>query len=261
MVGVTRFFSIMGVCLGVTFVLAYSLQWLSRYVRVVGITHVGGKIYWYFVSPGIACHETGHAVGCWLTGQRVLKFVPFCPNNGNTLGYVRHTVGPGWWGAVSNMVIATGPIWFGCLVIVLVTWLLSAEELTVRFTEFFPDADMPNVVGYVCGCAQAAIGLAVDTLVSLVREGWKAILWFYLVFCIASEIGLSSVDLSHIWKGVMIVVAVLGVLSCVPVVGHAIFAVVYVFLPKLFLVHVFMMFALVVNIMVMCAMRCLPCRR
>ena len=31
--------------------------------------------------------------------------------------------------------------------------------------------------------------------------GWGFALWLYLVFCIAPEIGLSGVDLQHMWRG------------------------------------------------------------
>ena len=106
--------------LGVPFGLALLLQWIGSGIRKSGVSRLGNA-YWYLVSPGVACHETGHALGCLLTFCCITKFVPFRIGEDGTLGYVQHEVKSGWKGTVSNLVIATGPIWFGCIVIVALT--------------------------------------------------------------------------------------------------------------------------------------------
>ena len=59
---------------------------------------------------------------------------------------------------------------------------------------------------------------------------------------------MSSVDLVHMWKGLAIVFGGFGCLACLPGVGHLLMVGLYVSLPKLFLIHVFMTFAVVANL-------------
>ena len=47
--------------LGVPFGFALLLQWIGGGIRKSGVSRIG-KAYWYLVSPGVACHETGHAL-------------------------------------------------------------------------------------------------------------------------------------------------------------------------------------------------------
>ena len=114
--------------LGVPFGFALLLQWIGGGIRKSGVSRLG-MAYWYLVSPGVACHETGHALGCLFTFCRITKFVPFRLGEDGTLGYVQHESKSGWKGAVSNLVIATGPIWFGCIVIVALTRLFAGTAM------------------------------------------------------------------------------------------------------------------------------------
>lgn len=61
---------------GIPFALAVALQHVGGRIRGVGVWTLGDA-YWYFVAPGVACHETGHALGCLLTGTKITKSVPF----------------------------------------------------------------------------------------------------------------------------------------------------------------------------------------
>ena len=72
-------------------VLAVALQWVGAKIRRNGVGWLGNA-YWYLVAPGVACHETGHAAGCLLTGCRIVKFVPFTRSDDKRLGYVLHDV-------------------------------------------------------------------------------------------------------------------------------------------------------------------------
>ena len=68
--------------IGVPVAVAWLLQRIGDRIRTIGCLKCAlgyrcGRAYWYFVATGIACHETGHAVGAWITGNRALEFVPF----------------------------------------------------------------------------------------------------------------------------------------------------------------------------------------
>ena len=87
----------------VPFALAVGLQWVGSRIRRKGCGRFGGA-YWYFVAPGVVCHETGHAVGCLLTGCKIREFVPFTKDGGTKLGYVVHEMKRGVFGDIASFV-------------------------------------------------------------------------------------------------------------------------------------------------------------
>ena len=230
----------------VPIVLAMALQWVGGQIRRCGAGWLGDT-YWYIVSPGVACHETGHAVGCLISGCKIHEFVPFTRRYDDKLGYVTHERKRGLWGGVASFIISSGPVWFGCLMIALLSRCFGGVVRMARYGDFFANDAMPNVAEYVCGLVNAASRL-LTTLFVDGTWGWGFALWFYLVFCIASEIGLSKVDLQHMWRGMaMIALAFLG-FNLIPVVGKWVSAGMFVALPWFFKLHVLMLAALVLNV-------------
>ena len=242
--------------LGVPFGLALLLQWIGSGIRKSGVSRLG-RAYWYLVSPGVACHETGHAMGCLLTFCRIIKFVPFKIGEDGTLGYVRHEVKSGWKGAVSNLVIATGPIWFGCIVIVALTKLCAGTVMVANYGDYLPNDTLPGLLDYAVACFKSSKSLLFSLGGDVFSSGWLAVVWFYLVFCVASEIGLSSVDIASMWQGLLTIVAVVLLLGMVPVVGTWYSAGIRTLLPMLFLVHSMMALAVLVDAVLWLLMRLL----
>ena len=240
--------------LGVPFGLALLLQWIGSGIRKSGVSRFG-KAYWYLVSPGVACHETGHAAGCLLTFCRITKFVPFRIGEDGTLGYVQHETKGGWWGAVSNLVIATGPIWFGCIVIVTLTKLCAGTLMVANYGDYLSSDTLPGLLEYVWACFKASKSLLCSLGGDVFSSGWLAVVWFYLVFCVASEIGLSSVDIASMWKGLACIVLVILLLGMIPVVGRWYAAGIHALLPRLFLVHSMMALAVLVDGVIWLLMR------
>lgn len=232
--------------LGVPFGFALLLQWIGGGIRKSGVSRIG-KAYWYLVSPGVACHETGHALGCLLTFCRITKFVPFRIGEDGTLGYVQHEVKSGWKGAVSNLVIATGPIWFGCIVIVVLTKLFAGAAMASNYGDYFSNDDLPGLITYVWACFKSSKSLLFSLGGDAFSSWWLATLWFYLVFCVASEIGLSDVDIASMWKGLLCVVVTLLLLGVIPVVANWYASGLHALLPHLFLVHSLMAFAVLID--------------
>ena len=242
--------------LGVPFGFALLLQWIGGGIRKSGVSRIG-KAYWYLVSPGVACHETGHALGCLLTFCRITKFVPFMIGEDGTLGYVQHEVKSGWKGAVSNLVIATGPIWFGCIVIVALTKLFAGTTMVANYGDCFSNDALPGFVDYVWACFKSSKSLLFSLGGDAFSSWWLAALWFYLVFCVASEIGLSDVDIASMWKGLLCVVVSLLLLGMVPVAREWCASGLHALMPQLFLVHSLMAFAVLVDVVLWLLMRLL----
>ena len=232
---------------GVTCLLAFLLQWSGRRIRSFGFS-IFGKRYWYLVAPGVACHEAGHALGCLLTGTKLVKMVPFSPEEDGTLGFVSHERRKGVLGGWANFIIATGPLWFGGIVIALLTSIFSGHVHIASYKEYFSDGFIPDVMTYGIGMTKAAVN-AFATVVGGAYLDWQFALWLYLSFCIASEIGLSKVDILHMKQGFGWLLCLFLLLNAVPVVGRGVSALIYVLLPWIFRLHVLMLFSLIVNLM------------
>lgn len=231
--------------LGIACLLALLLQWSGRRLRKCGLALIG-KWYWYFVSPGVICHEAGHAVGCFITGTRLQKMIPFKPEEDGTLGYVLHEQRKGVLGGWANFVIATGPLWFGGMAIVLLSALFSGGIPIASYGACFADGQAPGVAAYV----RSLIASVIDAFLLLVhaeRFGWRFVLWLYLSFSIASEIGLSKEDVMHMKNGFVHLLILLLLLNLIPFVGQALLRLVSILLPAIFILHAMMLFSLTVN--------------
>ncbi len=117
---------------GDVFALSVAMWFASQKVRAEG-SGWRGNFYYRVVSPGVVCHETGHALGCILTGTRIFEFVPFRPS-GNELGHVTHATHKTLFGQIADFIIGTGPIWFGILMIFLLATANRIHRLSARKT-------------------------------------------------------------------------------------------------------------------------------
>ena len=225
--------------------LAILLQLVGSKIRRCGALAIG-SIYWYVVAPGVVSHETGHAVGCLLTGTEIVEFVPFCRRDGG-LGYVLHKFRGGLFGGIANFIIATGPIWFGSFMIVLLTKVFAQAMIFGSFTEYFGSDSAPAFWIYLVRLFYAT-GVFLIGLFSAEVWGVGFVVWLYLAFCIASEIGLSTVDLFHMKDGALRILIVLFIVNLIPCVGQGLSVLIYVAMPYLFKVNIMMLFVLMVNL-------------
>ena len=144
-------------------------------------------VYYYLVAPGVACHETGHALGCLLTGTKIAEFVPFKPSSDGTLGYVSHELpdGGSFLGNVAQFVISTGPVWFGSAVILGLSCLVGGAGLLPDVQSYFPEGTPPATWEYVSNVFLAAFQMLRNAVcVWNWRSPWIAF-YLYAVFCIA----------------------------------------------------------------------------
>jgi hypothetical protein len=234
---------------GGVLLLAFLLCVVAEQIRGAG-TSVLGRGYYYAVAPGVVCHETGHALGCLLTGTKIVHFEPF-KFNGDQLGHVIIESGDGnplrricWF------LIGFGPIWFGCLIIWLLTKLFAKSCSLPDFDTLFPLDPLPSSRVYWWRALKTACRILKSVFI-----GWKSrpilkVVCLYLIFCIVSEMGLSCEDLSGMWGGFAYICCIFVLLNIVPMIGIAVSGWTLRFCRKLFPVHVLMLFVLVVDFMV-----------
>ena len=116
---------------------------------------------------------------------------------------------------------------------------------------------LPGVWAYAAGVWSAAVDLvravfggASGGAAPIANPFWHAVgvvVWFYLSFAIASEIGLSGTDLGSCFAGAVLIVAAFFAVNLVPSAGRLVSVAVYLALPTLFTVHALMLFASLVN--------------
>jgi len=199
---------------GVIYALAFALWCVSRKRRGIG-AGVLGRAYWYVVAPGVAFHEISHAIGCWLTFTRVHKIVLFEIRDGH-LGYITHSQPTGRiLGPIKNFIIATGPVWMGCLVVVLFGMFLSGSGFLPDYATTFGNAT-PGIIEYSIAVVVSALSMFVSVICVWNWTSLYYLIALYLFFCITSEIVLSDVDISHTWKGLLFIVVFVFVFNLLP---------------------------------------------
>lgn len=214
-----------------------------------------GRMYYWLVAPGVVCHETGHALGCLLTGTRIHEFVPFCPA-GNTLGYVSYETKPGLLWKMGQFFIATGPMWFGCAVIMLAAHLFTGEDFLSAFQALAPRPG-EGVWVHCKGVWYGAIWMF-QTVFAPWRWGTPLFpLFVYLVFCVASEITLSPPDLAGMWKGFAAIAAGLFLLNLVPGVSEWVKCGITALRPMVFVLQTLLFFVLLADFALLGAIRLL----
>lgn len=237
---------------GGVFALAVALWFVSQSVRGCG-SGLLGRAYYYLVAPGVVCHETGHALGCILTGTKIVEFVPFRPER-DSLGYVSHESRPGVWPRIAQFFISTGPVWFGCAVILLLSRLLAGPDFLPSFDALAPRPGEPSSV-HLKGVWRGAVWM-LRTVFAPWRWTTPAFpVFLYLVFCIASEITLSPPDLKGMWRGLAAIAALLLVLNLVPVVSGGLVRGVDALRPAVFALHTILFFVLVADLAFLAALR------
>lgn len=233
---------------GGVFALATALWVASQQLRGDGYGRFG-NFYLYFVAPGVACHETGHALGCILTGTRIVEFVPFRPV-GKELGHVTHEGRATFLGQMVEFVIGTGPVWFGCLMIFLISRLLGGRDLLDEILYFAPTPG-ESIAGYFVCVFKGALAML---WIIISPERWGSILFpvcFYLIFCIASEITLSPSDLRETWHGFVSLVVFLLLLNLIPGISNLVCLSVDAMRPFLFGIHVLLLFVLLFDLLLL----------
>lgn len=230
--------------------LAFLLSVVAGQIRGAG-SSVLGRGYYYVVAPGVVCHESGHALGCLLTGKRIVQFRPFRPYNHEcaSLVAIRESDEP-WW-KIGDFLVASGPVWLGCLVIWLLTRLLSRSCALPSFDVYFPLDPFPSSPTYWGGVLKASAYMFKTAFKIWDWRSTLNVVYMYLVFCIASEMGISRQDLMEMWYGFAFIAALFLLLNIVPAVGNAVGARVFRLCRVLFPIHVLMAFVLIVDALFM----------
>ena len=191
---------------------------VSSIVGTTATRSIGLRVFAWLTAPGIIVHETGHAIFCLLFGHKVKEFKWFDPQPDGTLGHVVHTWKKGsFYQGVGNFFIGTGPVWFGCLVVYLLSLLLMGGDfLYVAVSTPVSPADLAS---------PGAVGSFIFTFLNHVRislgnfaepallSSWKFWVFMYLTLCIGLHMKMSPSDMKGAWPGFLMFVGLVLVMN------------------------------------------------
>ena len=123
------YFMIVLIAFGLFFVV-WGLGWLLERLshKTLNVTHDPGSKAWYMlVGPGVALHESSHALGCIFTRTEIVEFKPInvsIQGDQVVLGYVKYRKPAS---ALKNAVINLAPV--GVSLVLLIFFALGATYL------------------------------------------------------------------------------------------------------------------------------------
>ena len=145
-----------------------------------------------------------------------------------------------------NVENSTGPVWFGCLVLALIGWIVAGSDFWSGYAQSFPSGH-PGLIEYSRGVVLAAVHMAMQVVCVWKWTSPLYLILLYLLFCITSEITLSPTDLAGMWRGVFILVFFLILLNLIPGVNWVAFKLSDWLAPTLFVIHTVLVFVLLVD--------------
>lgn len=202
---------LLGFMFGPVFAAALLMYGLSSHLGSRAMKSIGYKAYAWLTAPGTVVHELGHAIFCLIFLHKIDEISLFHPEPDGTLGYVKHAWDPAsLYQRVGNFFIGTGPIWFGCAVVYLLSLVLVGKWFFMPLVNF---SVQPSDIATWKSIGGLALLFFRDLAVPLgdlfnpdIVSGWKFWLFLYLTFCIGIHMSLSPSDLKGAGPGFALLV-------------------------------------------------------
>ncbi|WP_297277810.1 hypothetical protein [uncultured Brachyspira sp.] len=198
---------------------------LSSMTRRIFAKTLGSKIEVYITGwIGTPIHELSHALFCLLFRHKINDIKLFNAKS-DTIGYVLHSYDSrSWYQQIGNFFIGVGPIIVGTL-IVYILFLLLAPELkeniftipNIKYKQVF-NSEILSIVYYtISSFFVYTYNIFVNIIKNvIINSSFKSItfwVFLYLSISIASHMELSPADISHAWKGIIVIFAVSLILN------------------------------------------------
>ena len=210
---------------GSIIIFGFILYILSSMTRRIFAKTLGSKIEVYITGwIGTPIHELSHALFCLLFRHKINDIKLFNAKS-DTIGYVLHSYDSrSWYQQIGNFFIGVGPIIVGTL-IVYILFLLLAPELkeniftipNIKYKQVF-NSEILSIVYYtISSFFVYTYNIFVNIIKNvIINSSFKSItfwIFLYLSISIASHMELSPADISHAWKGIIVIFAVSLILN------------------------------------------------
>ena len=198
-------------------IFGFILYVLSSMTRRIFAKTLGAKTELYITGwIGTPIHELSHALFCIIFNHKINDIKLFTTKS-DTIGYVLHSYDSrSWYQQIGNFFIGVGPIIIGTLIVYFL-FLLLAPELKENIFSVKIDYDKSAEILNTIYSGISNIFISILNIFSniiknvLVSQSYKKIsfwIFIYLSISIASHMELSPADISHAWKGMLVIFAV-----------------------------------------------------
>lgn len=203
----------------------FILYVLSSLTRRIFAKTLGSKTEVYLTGwIGTPIHELSHALFCLIFRHKINDIKLFNTKS-DTIGYVLHSYDSrSWYQQIGNFFIGVGPIIIGTLIVYLLFILLAPELKSnifkmphVQYKEMF-NSEILSILYYsVSNIFVYTYNIFINIIKNVAAySSFKSItfwIFLYLSISIASHMELSPADLSHAWKGMIVIFAVSLILN------------------------------------------------
>ena len=198
-------------------IFGFILYLLSSMTRRIFAKTLGAKTELYITGwIGTPIHELSHALFCIIFNHKISDIKLFTTKS-DTIGYVLHSYDSrSWYQQIGNFFIGVGPIIMGTLIVYFL-FLLLAPELKENTFSVKIDYDKSAGILNMIYSGISNIFISILNIFSniikniMVSQSYKNIgfwIFIYLSISIASHMELSPADISHAWKGMLVIFAV-----------------------------------------------------
>ena len=198
-------------------IFGFILYLLSSMTRRIFAKTLGAKTELYITGwIGTPIHELSHALFCIIFNHKISDIKLFTTKS-DTIGYVLHSYDSrSWYQQIGNFFIGVGPIIMGTLIVYFL-FLLLAPELKENIFSVKIDYDKSAGILNIIYSGISNIFTSILNIFSniikniIVSQSYKNIgfwIFIYLSISIASHMELSPADISHAWKGMLVIFAV-----------------------------------------------------
>lgn len=185
---------------GPALVLGLALHYLADAIRVSCLRLMHFNFFAWLTAPGTVVHELGHGFFCLLFGHEIRAMALFTPNDGESLGHVKHSYNPrNPYQMMGHFFIGSGPIWFGALVLYGLAFLMMDKAIPLSGVHAgFSMDDFPGTLGQIALSGGKAFLHLFD---AALFTSWPVYAFLYLAFSIGAHMTLSLSDLGGTLKG------------------------------------------------------------
>lgn len=198
-------------------IFGFILYLLSSMTRRIFAKTLGAKTELYITGwIGTPIHELSHALFCIIFNHQINDIKLFTTKS-DTIGYVLHSYDSrSWYQQIGNFFIGVGPIIIGALIVYFL-FLLLAPELKENIFSVNIDYDKSAGIFNMIYSGISNIFISILNIFSNIikniftSQSYKNIgfwIFIYLSISIASHMELSPADISHAWKGMLVIFAV-----------------------------------------------------
>ncbi|ADG70716.1 hypothetical protein [Brachyspira murdochii] len=200
-------------------IFGFILYILSSITRRIFAKTLGSKTEVYITGwIGTPIHELSHALFCIIFKHKINDIKLF-NSKSETIGYVLHSYDSrSWYQQMGNFFIGVAPIIIGTLIVYLLFMLLAPELKNniftvpnVKYKQMF-NSEILSIIYY---SISNIFIYTYNIFMNIVRNftlyaPFKSItfwIFLYLSISIASHMELSPADISHAWKGIIVIFA------------------------------------------------------